>query len=132
MSQRRALRRVAAAGLASALALLAACAGGGGGTDPKQEEEVTSLTIIAANSPFTAGLQPLLDKYKEESGVTVTLEPYGNEQLNDTLKVKLNAQSADFDIYGYQVQDLIREFTRNGWLEGHLGAGHLGLRLELG
>ncbi|MFT3889549.1 MAG: sugar ABC transporter substrate-binding protein [Arachnia sp.] len=116
MSQRRALRRVAAAGIATALALLSACAGGGG-NEPKQEEKVTSLTIIAANSPFTAGLQPLLDKYKEETGVTVTLEPYGNEQLNDTLKVKLNAQSADFDIYGYQVQDLIREFTRNGWLE---------------
>lgn len=30
--------------------------------------------------------------------------------------MKLNAQSADFDVMVYQVQDVMREFSRNGWL----------------
>ncbi|MGO1768941.1 MAG: ABC transporter substrate-binding protein [Microbacterium sp.] len=89
---------------------LTACGGGGG--DSASDE----LTIIAANSPWVEGLTELASTYEEETGVTVNIEAYGNEQLNDTLKVKLNAQSADFDIMAYQVQDVMREFSRNGWL----------------
>ncbi len=110
----RARKLAIAAPVALALvAGLAACAGGGSGDS---SGDVKELTLIAANSPFTEGLKTLADEYKDETGVTVNLEFYGNEQLNDTLKVKLNAQSSDFDIYGYQVQDVMREFSRNGWL----------------
>jgi multiple sugar transport system substrate-binding protein len=93
---------------------LAACNGApsAGGDD----DEVTELTVIAANSPWTEGLKTLAGKYEDETGIKVNIEAYGNEQLNDTLKVKLNAQSSDFDIFGYQVQDVMREFSRNGWL----------------
>jgi multiple sugar transport system substrate-binding protein len=93
---------------------LAACNGApsAGGDDA----EVTELTVIAANSPWTEGLKTLAGKYEDETGIKVNIEAYGNEQLNDTLKVKLNAQSSDFDIFGYQVQDVMREFSRNGWL----------------
>lgn len=106
--------------LAVALPLVAALAAGltacssDGATGGNANAE--SLTLIAANSPWTEGLKTLAQEYKEETGVTVNLEFYGNEQLNDTLKVKLNAQSSDFDIYAYQVQDVMREFSRNGWL----------------
>jgi len=110
---RRNRRAALAAPLAFALAAgLMACAGGGGSSS----EKVTDLTLIAANSPWTEGLKDLATEYEDETGVKVNLEFYGNEQLNDTLKVKLNAQSSDFDIYGYQVQDVMREFSRNGWL----------------
>ncbi|WP_230005527.1 ABC transporter substrate-binding protein, partial [Microbacterium sp. Bi128] len=54
--------------------------------------------------------------YKDETGVTVNIEAYGNEQLNDNYKVKLNASSSDFDVMAFQVQDVMREFSRNGWL----------------
>lgn len=87
-----------------------------GGTAGAEGGEVTELTVIAANSPWTEGLKTLAGKYEEETGIKVNLEAYGNEQLNDTLKVKLNAQSSDFDIMGFQVQDVMREFSRNGWL----------------
>ncbi len=101
------------AGVALALSL-SACAGGTGGGDASGD--VTELTVVAANSPWTEGLKTLATKYEEETGVAVTIEAYGNEQLNDNYKVKLNAQSADFDIMAYQVQDVMREFSRNGWL----------------
>lgn len=113
IASKRATRLAVAAPLVIALAAgMTGCAS----ADAGSTEDVTSLTLIAANSPWTEGLKTLATEYKEETGVTVNLEFYGNEQLNDTLKVKLNAQSSDFDIYAYQVQDVMREFSRNGWL----------------
>ena len=100
----------AATGLALALT---ACAGGIGG---EADGEVTSLTVVAANSPWVEGLKTLAADYEAETGVEVTIEAYGNEQLNDNYKVKLNAQSDDFDVMAFQVQDVMREFSRNGWL----------------
>ncbi|MDQ7993453.1 MAG: extracellular solute-binding protein [Propionicimonas sp.] len=105
-------RALLAAVTALSIGATAACASG----TPQEASEVTELTIILANSTFTESLPALAEKYKAETGVTVNVEAYGNEQLNDTLKVKLNAQSDEFDIFGYQVQDVMREFVRNGWL----------------
>ena len=91
---------------------LGACASG----SSDESDEVTSLTLIAANSPWTEGIKTLASTYEDETGIAVNVEAYGNEQLNDTYKVKLNAQSSDFDLMAYQVQDVLREFSRNGWL----------------
>ncbi|MFV0452279.1 MAG: ABC transporter substrate-binding protein [Propioniciclava sp.] len=104
-------RALAAVAVAASLGATAACSSGGSG-----EGDATSLTLIAANSTFTEALPGLAAAYEEETGVKVNIETYGNEQLNDTLKVKLNAQSDEFDIFGYQVQDVMREFVRNGWV----------------
>lgn len=112
ISSRRAVRLAIAAPLVIALTTaMAACAPAADSSD-----EVKELTLIAANSPWTEGLKTLAAEYEDETGVKINLEYLGNEQLNDTLKVKLNAQSSDFDIYAYQVQDVMREFSRNGWL----------------
>lgn len=92
---------------------LTACAGGGG---QQADGEVTELTVIAANSPWAEGVKELAAEYYDATGVKVNVETYGNEQLNDTYKVKLNSQSSDFDIMTFQVQDVMREFSRNGWL----------------
>ncbi|MDQ4213497.1 sugar ABC transporter substrate-binding protein [Microbacterium capsulatum] len=121
-SSTRAKRIALAAPIAGALVISLAACGGASGTSAGSDKagdgkKVTDLTIIAANSPWTAGLKTLAADYKKETGVTVNIQAYGNEQLNDTLKVKLNAKSSDFDILGYQVQDVMREFSRNGWLE---------------
>ncbi|MEA4944394.1 MAG: sugar ABC transporter substrate-binding protein [Propionicimonas sp.] len=112
MSTHKPLGRFLTAGaVAVAMLATAACSGS---TEPSSE--VTELTVILANSTFTENLPALAETYKAETGITVNVEAYGNEQLNDTLKVKLNAQSDEFDIFGYQVQDVMREFVRNGWL----------------
>jgi multiple sugar transport system substrate-binding protein len=112
ITSRRAPRLAVAASLVLALAAGAtACAGSSESTT-----DVKELTLIAANSPWTEGIKSLATEYENETGIKINLEYYGNEQLNDTLKVKLNAQSGDFDMYAYQVQDVMREFSRNGWL----------------
>lgn len=108
----RRLLAVLASGAILALGLTA-CGGGSGG---QAEGEVTELTVVAANSPWTEGLKTLATQYEEETGIAVTIEAYGNEQLNDNYKVKLNSSSSDFDVMAFQVQDVMREFSRNGWL----------------
>lgn len=115
MFTRKRMRRAAIAVPAvAALALsLAACGGGDSGGDA---EKVTELTVVAANSPWTEALKSFAPKYEEKTGVKINIEAYGNEQLNDNYKVKLNAQSSDFDVMAFQVQDVMREFSRNGWL----------------
>ncbi|TXR58001.1 ABC transporter substrate-binding protein [Quadrisphaera setariae] len=108
-------RSFLAAASAGALTLtLAACSGGS--AEQTAPEDVKTLTVIAANSPWTEGLKTLATEYQQKTGVQVKIEAYGNEQLNDTYKVKLNASSSDFDVMAFQVQDVMREFSRNGWL----------------
>jgi multiple sugar transport system substrate-binding protein len=104
---------VAAMAAGAATTALTAC---GGGSAEGDSGEVTSLTLVAANSPWTEGVKQLAAAYEQETGVAITVEAYGNEQLNDNYKVKLNAQSSDFDVMAFQVQDVMREFSRNGWL----------------
>jgi multiple sugar transport system substrate-binding protein len=115
MFTRQTMRRSGAVfTLAVAATLGVTGCGSAGGTGASQD--VTELTVIAANSPWAEGAKALADEYREETGVSVTIETYGNEQLNDTYKVKLNSRSSDFDIMTFQVQDVMREFSRNGWL----------------
>ncbi len=110
----RSRRLTVGASAVVALALgMTACAGG---SDPGDAAEVTELTVVAANSPWVEGLKTLGAQYEDETGITINIEAYGNEQLNDNYKVKLNAQSSDFDVMAFQVQDVMREFSRNGWL----------------
>ena len=104
-----------AAGLGLSLAL-AASAVGCAGSSSQQEEKVTSLSIVSGNNPWAAGIKKMLPEYEQKTGIKVNIETFGNEQLNDQYKVKLNASSADTDIMVYQPQDVMREFTRNKWL----------------
>src|SRR5665811_428672 len=109
-TRKRAKRFALVAPIAVAMAVaLVACSGGGGTADPKAK--VTDLTVIVANGPWTEALKVLAPKYKAETGIKINVEEYGNDQLNGTLKVKLNAKSSDFDILGFQVQDVMREFS---------------------
>jgi multiple sugar transport system substrate-binding protein len=104
-----------AAGLGLSLALAASAVACGGGS-AQQEQKVTSLSIVSGNNPWAAGIKKLLPEYEKQTGIKVNIETFGNEQLNDQYKVKLNASSADTDVMVYQPQDVMREFTRNKWL----------------
>ena len=95
-------------------ATLTACGSGSG--SEAQEEEVTSLSIVSGNNPWAEGLKTLAPEYEEETGIAINIETFGNEQLNDQYKVKLNSGSTDTDVMVFQPQDVMREFSRNGWI----------------
>lgn len=114
-TRKRSGRLAVAVPVAAALTVgLAAC--GSADSSGGDAAKVSEITVVAANSPWTEGLKSLATTYESETGIKVNVEAYGNEQLNDNYKVKLNAQSDDFDVMAFQVQDVMREFSRNGWL----------------
>ncbi len=119
------VRRVTGPAVVAVLTLaLAACAGSQAAA-PKQDSKVTQITVVSGNNPWVKGIQKHLADYKAQTGVDVKIETYGNEQLNDQYKVKLNSKDASFDVMVFQVQDVMREFSRNGWLadvSGKVGA----------
>jgi multiple sugar transport system substrate-binding protein len=119
-TRKRAKRLTLVATIAGTMALaLAACSGSGTPTaaaSGAKAPKVSDLTVIVANGPWTDALKVLAPKYEAKTGIKINIEEYGNDQLDPTLDTKLNAQSSDFDIMGYQVQDVLRQFSRNGWL----------------
>lgn len=100
----------------AALALIASLTACGGQGESPQQEDVTSITVVSGNNPWVTGIQKHLAEYKKQTGVDVKVETYGNEQLNDQYKVKLNSSDSEFDVMVFQVQDVMREFSRNKWL----------------
>jgi multiple sugar transport system substrate-binding protein len=112
MSRTRTIARVAV-GVALTGALAAVSVGC---TPSAGDEKVTSLTLLANNNSWTEGVKTLAKEYEEETGIKVVVQGFSPEQINDTLKVKLNAQSSDFDLMGFHVQDFLTQFTQNGWL----------------
>lgn len=109
--------------LSAALALtagLAACAEGGdpltggGGTNNGNGENVT-LTIAGAQAPWSPAYAAMVEAYQQETGVTVDLRPFPNDevktqQLND-------AQSGNnvFDLYLVNEVD-VAQFNADGLL----------------
>jgi len=118
MKQHSKVRGIVSAALATAMVVaLAACGGDGdAGESTTEEEQVTSLTVVSGNQTWVEGISERLGEFEDLTGIEVTVETYGNEQLNDQYKVKLNASSDEFDVMVFQVQDVMREFVRNGWL----------------
>src|SRR5690606_1081883 len=103
------------AGLAL-VAGLAACAEGDDplGTAPAGDESV-SLTITGAQAPWSPAYEVVVDAYEEETGVSVDLRPFPNDevktqQLND-------AQSGNniFDVYLVNEVD-VAQFNADGLL----------------
>lgn len=110
------LRVAAAAALSLGMAASLAACGSGGTAGQAQEENVTSLSIVSGNNPWAEGIKALAPAYEEETGISINVETFGNEQLNDQYKVKLNSGSSDTDIMVFQPQDVMREFSRNEWI----------------
>jgi multiple sugar transport system substrate-binding protein len=107
-------RSVILGGVGTLALAIAGCGGGRGGT--AQESNPTTLSVVTANNPWATGIKAHLQEFTSRTGITVNVESYGNEQLNDQYKVKLNASASDFDVMVFQPQDVMREFSRNGWI----------------
>ncbi len=107
-------RSVILGGVGTLALALAGCGGGRGAT--AQEAAPTTLSVVTGNNPWATGIAARLPEFTAATGITVNIESYGNEQLNDQYKVKLNASASDFDVMVFQPQDVMREFSRNGWV----------------
>ncbi|BDI23630.1 ABC transporter substrate-binding protein [Herbiconiux sp. L3-i23] len=109
--------RVVRAGLALSAAGILAVTAAGCASDNGGDEGPVTLNIVAANNPWLVSIKDHLSEFEEESGITVNIEEFGNEQLSDQTQVKLNAKSTDLDVLILRPLQELRLYADNGWLE---------------
>jgi len=100
-------------GIATAALLLgsglAACSTGGGG-----ESETLRVTLV--NHVWTDIIKDKIPEFEKETGITIELAQFGEDQLSDQYNVKLNAGSDEIDVMMYRPLQEGKLFAKNGYL----------------
>jgi multiple sugar transport system substrate-binding protein len=100
-------------GIATAALLLgsglAACSSGGGG-----ESETLRVTLV--NHVWTDIIKDKIPEFEKETGITIELAQFGEDQLSDQYNVKLNAGSDEIDVMMYRPLQEGKLFAKNGYL----------------
>ena len=101
---------IVAATFFAAGALTACSAGTGGDGGPK------TLRVTLANHVWTDTIKSKLPEFEKETGITVQLSQYGEDQLSDQYNVKLNAGTDEIDVMMYRPLQEGKLFAKNGYL----------------
>jgi len=100
-------------GIATAALLLgsglAACSAAGGG-----ESETLRVTLV--NHVWTDIIKDKIPEFEKETGITIELAQFGEDQLSDQYNVKLNAGSDEIDVMMYRPLQEGKLFAKNGYL----------------
>lgn len=81
--------------LAAAVLALPACgnptdAAPGGGN---------AINLVMSNHPWQRGIEPLIDRFEQESGITVNVQTFAEQQTRDKIQLNLQSRSAAMDVY---------------------------------
>jgi len=60
-------------------------------------------------------LQPIIDKFEEETGATVNVELYSHSDYIEMLQIKLEAGTDDYDVIGVDAP-LVASYASKGWV----------------
>ena len=93
-------------GTVGATSMLAGCIGddsGGSSGDGGSPDMPDEITIIQENVPDTAAIEPLLDQFEEETGITATFTKSSYETLQDKIPTQLQSQDPEFDVAIYDI-----------------------------
>lgn len=113
---RRVPHGLAAAAMATIAAVgLGGCASAGG--DTGEGKSNVTLKLSLANHGWTELVSDRIDEFEDETGIKVDITTYGEEQLTEQYKVKLNAGDSSIDVMMYRPPSETRLFVQNGWLE---------------
>jgi multiple sugar transport system substrate-binding protein len=87
--------RVLGGVLAAAVLALPACgnptdAASGGGN---------AINLVMSNHPWQRGIEPLIDRFEQESGITVNVQTFAEQQTRDKIQLNLQSRSAAMDVY---------------------------------
>ncbi|AYY11708.1 sugar ABC transporter substrate-binding protein [Actinobacteria bacterium YIM 96077] len=90
---------VAAAGMT-----LAACGGNGdsaadSGVADGEYEPSGTISLLAQKHPWTAAIEPYIPEFEEETGITVEVQTFAEEQARDRHLTQLQSGSTDFDVF---------------------------------
>lgn len=88
------MRRYLTAGLALAVAggLLVGCGDDSGGSS-------NEINLIMSNHPWQRAIEPLIDDFEQESGVTVKVQTFAEQQMRDKVQLNLQSRSASMDVF---------------------------------
>jgi multiple sugar transport system substrate-binding protein len=103
--------------LACMLFSLAACGGdqnssSGSGSKPYAG---TTLRVLLAVHPWADAIKPLLADFQQQTGITVKIESYGENQLTQKLTVEFVSGSSDIDVFMTRPLQEARLFVKNNW-----------------
>ena len=75
----------------------------------------TTLRVLGANHPWADALKPLLPDFTAKTGITVTLEQYGEDQLTQKLTTEFTAGSSDVDAFMQRPLQEAKLYQQNGY-----------------
>lgn len=97
--------------IAAATLVLSGCSGDAG------NEGSSTVNVSLPNHTWTTAIQERIGEFEKESGITVKVNTFGEDQLSDQYNVKLNAGSSDFDVLMFRPLQEGRQFVQNKWLK---------------
>ncbi|MCD8225563.1 MAG: sugar ABC transporter substrate-binding protein [Clostridiales bacterium] len=77
-------------------------------------ESETTITYMT-NTDFISTLEPIVEKYYEETGVKVVLEGYTTTDIQDVIEVKISSGTTDYDVLAVDVP-LVSAYVNRGYL----------------
>ena len=77
-------------------------------------ETPTTITYLT-HADFVSTLEPIVEKYKEETGVEVKLEGYSSNDLMDIIEVKISSGTTDYDVIAVDAP-LVAAYVNRGYL----------------
>jgi len=99
------------------LGALAASSAAAQGFDWKKHEGTTIYGIVFQNPGINAYIDPLLDQFEEETGITVRLEKMVDTQMRKKQDIILSGQDSSMDFFTLQMDNRGGKLTVAGLLE---------------
>lgn len=85
------------------------------GTSAQEEQVIRWLAPGPGESSWEGLMQPVLDKFYEETGIRVISEHYAYSDLLEIIEVKLSNQSSDYDVITVDAP-LVAAYAARGYL----------------
>lgn len=82
---------------------------------PAMPFEGVELRVVGANHPWMESITPLIPDFEAQTGIKVTLENYGEDQLNQKLTTEFTAGTSDIDVFMQRPLQEARVMQQNGW-----------------
>ncbi|MCC8190405.1 MAG: sugar ABC transporter substrate-binding protein [Planctomycetes bacterium] len=77
-----------------------------------------TIRVVANVHPWTDGIKTLIPEFEKETGITVQLETYGEDQLNQKVSVEFTAsRGRGIDVFCTRPLQEGRMMQKNGWYE---------------
>lgn len=77
----------------------------------------TKINFIGFGAMWTNEIVANLDKFKDETGITVNFQQLANDQLSNKIAVSSAAGGSDLDVIAFRPLQETLLFTNNGWVE---------------